>query len=696
MHLELGRLVQPARDHVRARALQADQVDGHRVGRDVVLAAPAPLRSGQPQPCQRVQLILLDQPAEALLPAPSPVPADALERAPRACRLGPVAHVSAVLQKPRTTVTLCGSSGGWAARWRFVWVSRWLRESGGRDDGARPVSAWSTGVVVALAAVWSPRARRRSTELHAVDRQADLCHLHRGRPSGHAEIYPGGVTVDPERQCLRRRHRQRRRQGVHAERRPPVDVFGQRGSKAPGNFDNPRDIAYLNGKLYVADLGNKRVQVMDAVTARRCRHGRRRSPRRSASRPASTARQPVILVTQDVKNQVTEFKPDGTPTGRVFGTGTAGNGNGQLKAPRDAATDSAGNVYVADYGTTASSSSAPAETHHQLGHLGRHDGEFRRPYGVDVDVNNQHLRGRLHQPPGADLQLQRHLHRQLRHSAATAAERPHRRPVRDAAPRGRAPGVSHPDIYLADLWGYRVSRVSQDARVAAQLHLRPDVRQRAPDRRRLQRAVRAHVRRRPHVRRRLGQPAHGLRSTRPRMPTRSSGASAAGAPTSSASTGRATSPTWRPPTRSGWPTPRTAAWSSSTRTARRPGAPTARSARRRRAAEPALRDRGGRHGADRGRLHQQPGGADRPGQPDADAAHLDDNGIGNPQDVTIDGTTVLVTDTRNNRLVRLSRPAAPRSAASSGSATCTRPRAWPSTQTATSGSATAPTTGSSS
>jgi len=60
---------------------------------------------------------------------------------------------------------------------------------------------------------------------------------------------------------------------------------GTRGRDA-GRFENPRDVAFLNGKVYVADTGYNRVQVLDASTGRnRWTCGRPASARSSGSAP---------------------------------------------------------------------------------------------------------------------------------------------------------------------------------------------------------------------------------------------------------------------------------------------------------------------------------------------------------------------------------------------------------------------------
>jgi tripartite motif-containing protein 71 len=210
---------------------------------------------------------------------------------------------------------------------------------------------------------------------------------------GHAEIYPGGVAVDSTGIVY-----------VADTGNDQVKAYwpngavkwtqGVRGPKKLGNFDNPRDIAYLAGKLYVADLGYKRVQVLDAST------GAPISPQPGAwgsvvlpspigiSAGVDQNGASVILVSQDTKNQVSEYTTGGSFI-RNIGSTTAGSGDGQLKAPRDAATDSSGNIYVVDYGNDRISKfSATGVFVKNWGSSGGQDGQFRRPYGVDLDVNN--------------------------------------------------------------------------------------------------------------------------------------------------------------------------------------------------------------------------------------------------------------------------------------------------------------------
>src|SRR5689334_24795525 len=162
---------------------------------------------------------------------------------------------------------------------------------------------------------------------------------------GHADTYPGGVDVDPTGVLYIADTGNDRVEAY----RPDGTVRWSQGvrtvQKAPGNFDNPRDVAYLAGKLYVADLGNKRVQVLDAATGTPLEAWSVTLPSPiGISAGVDGAGNAVILVSQDTENQVAEYTPSGALV-RTIGAPGGGSGDGQLSAPRDAATDAAGNIY---------------------------------------------------------------------------------------------------------------------------------------------------------------------------------------------------------------------------------------------------------------------------------------------------------------------------------------------------------------
>ena len=284
---------------------------------------------------------------------------------------------------------------------------------------------------------------------------------------GHAEIYPGGVTVDSTGVVY-----------VADTGNDQVKAYwpngavkwtvGVRGPRALGNFDNPRDIAYLAGKLYVADLGNKRVVVLDSATGAPINPQPGSWGSLSLPSPIGISAgvdqfgNSIILVSQDTKNQVSVYSTTGTFV-RSIGSVTPGSGDGQLKAPRDAATDSAGNIYVVDYGNDRISKFGPTGTWKlNWGSSGGGDGQFRRPYGVDLDVNNN-----VYVADSTNHRIQVFNTTGVYQNQFGTAPPPNTQPgpgeftmLRRVAVQ---PGVSNPDVYGADLWGYRVTRMSQTA-----------------------------------------------------------------------------------------------------------------------------------------------------------------------------------------------------------------------------------------
>ena len=164
---------------------------------------------------------------------------------------------------------------------------------------------------------------------------------------------------------------------------------GVRGTKQLGRFNNPRDVAYLSGKLYVDDTGWNRVQVLDASNgaADLAVAGALRLDARNHRRRG------WIGQSRDLCQR---GHPE--PGAGVHAGGWAdpyvryrpGSGPGQLNAPRDAATDSAGNVYVADYNNNRIAKFSPTGAPLKgWGTRGSANGQFIRPYGVAVDAANR-------------------------------------------------------------------------------------------------------------------------------------------------------------------------------------------------------------------------------------------------------------------------------------------------------------------
>jgi tripartite motif-containing protein 71 len=208
-----------------------------------------------------------------------------------------------------------------------------------------------------------------------------------GHPA-HASMYPSGLDVDPSGILY---VADTGNDQIAAYRPDGSQLWrvGTRGTKALGRFSNPRDVAYLNGKLYVADLGFNRVQVLDASTgASLAAWPTRFTSVIGISAGTDGKGNPVILTSDDMQNRVSEFTPGGTLIRTI--QPPVGNGPGQLNAPRDAATDSAGNIYVADYANDRVAKFGPTGTWlRNWGVHGTATGQFKRPYGIAVDAANR-------------------------------------------------------------------------------------------------------------------------------------------------------------------------------------------------------------------------------------------------------------------------------------------------------------------
>lgn len=267
---------------------------------------------------------------------------------------------------------------------------------------------------------------------------------------GHASIYPSGLDVGTDGtvyvadtggdQVV-----------AYAPGGSELWRVGVRGPKTLQTFADPRDVAYFDGKLYVGDTGNRRVVVLDAAT------GTGVSQWASGfgtilgmTAGVNGVGDPIILVTQDNFHNVRVMTPTGGDAGTV-GSGP-GSAPGQLNLPRDAATDSAGNIYVADYlNDRVVKFTAGGVPLGGWGSKGTAAGQFNRPYGVAVDEadvvyvadsNNNRVQkfdrdgvflGSMGVPGNGPGQLT-----QLRRVAVGAG--------------------SNPAVYGADLWGYRVER----------------------------------------------------------------------------------------------------------------------------------------------------------------------------------------------------------------------------------------------
>jgi hypothetical protein len=273
---------------------------------------------------------------------------------------------------------------------------------------------------------------------------------------GHAQIYPSGVDVDASgnvyvadtgNDLVRK----------YGPGGALLWTVGGRGLKAPGLYDNPRDIAYLKGRLYVADLGFRRVHVLDAATGAELSVWPVNFPSiLGISAGVDANGGDIILATEDVLNQVRIYTTAGVFL-RSIGSGP-GNGNGQLNAPRDAATDASGNVYVADYANNRIAKFSPTGTWiKNWGTEGGRPGQFRRPYGIDLDVSN-----RVYVADATNHRVQVFTNggtflKQVGSNGFGSGQFFQLRRV------AVTPGSTNPMIYGADLWNYKVERFTPDS-----------------------------------------------------------------------------------------------------------------------------------------------------------------------------------------------------------------------------------------
>ncbi|CAJ36504.1 OmpL47-type beta-barrel domain-containing protein [Methanocella arvoryzae] len=150
--------------------------------------------------------------------------------------------------------------------------------------------------------------------------------------------------------------------GAYANGTPVPDGFyaitlaasnGTLGSRGNGNyqFNGPFDVEVgVDGKIYVADHGNNRVQVYSDTGAYLLTVGSGPGSGDSQfDRPMSVAVDSAgsIYVADYMNNKVKIFDGAGTYL-RSIGTGTLGTGDYEFRRPKGVTVDGSGNVYVVD------------------------------------------------------------------------------------------------------------------------------------------------------------------------------------------------------------------------------------------------------------------------------------------------------------------------------------------------------------
>ena len=270
---------------------------------------------------------------------------------------------------------------------------------------------------------------------------------------GHATIYPSGLDVAPSGNVFVA-DTGNSQVAAYGPGGGQIWRVGTRGSGSTAKYLYPRDVAFLDGTVYVGDTGNGRVVPLDASTG---------APAGAAwtgftglmgiSSGVDASGSDVILVTEDQKNRVQVRSPSGTLI-RLVGSGP-GSGNGQLKQPRDAATDAAGNIYVADFQNNRIVKFGPAGGFIANWTNAGGGSTFNRPYGVDVDDTGFVYVADSNNNRIEKLTATGSFVRSFGSPGSGPGEFTHLRRV------GVGPGAD-PSVYGADLWDFRILRFDQN------------------------------------------------------------------------------------------------------------------------------------------------------------------------------------------------------------------------------------------
>ncbi len=169
----------------------------------------------------------------------------------------------------------------------------------------------------------------------------------------------------------------------------PELVWGKQGIAA-GELQKPRAIAIdAHDQLYLVDM-TARIQVYDA-DGKYLRGWR--TPVSVNGRPTglTIAKSGRLLVPDTHYYRVLVYEPDGTPVEDATLGGVQGSGPGEFAFVTDVAEDSAGNLYVSEYGDNdrIQKFSPTGEFLLQWGGTGEEPGQFRRPQSLEIDAQDR-------------------------------------------------------------------------------------------------------------------------------------------------------------------------------------------------------------------------------------------------------------------------------------------------------------------
>lgn len=158
---------------------------------------------------------------------------------------------------------------------------------------------------------------------------------------------PSGLAADPANKRLFVADTHAHDVKVFAEDGRLLSVIGRRG-EAPGEFNFPTHVAYVDGELYVTDTMNHRVQVLDPGSGRALRTiGERGLYVGNLVRPKGIAvdSEKNVYVIESYYDHLLVFDRKGR---FLMGFGGAGAGTGRFYLPSGVWTDRLNRVFVAD------------------------------------------------------------------------------------------------------------------------------------------------------------------------------------------------------------------------------------------------------------------------------------------------------------------------------------------------------------
>ncbi len=283
--------------------------------------------------------------------------------------------------------------------------------------------------------------------------------------SGQAQLYPSGVAVDPQGSVYVADTGNYRVEKYQAGTSNLLWSVGVRGApigpagSGSDSFHEPRDVASDGTYVYVADTDDGVVQVLKSIDGSFVQTFASKfvDPMGvSVGRNANGGR--VILVSEGKTGNVYVFNSFADTKAVLTVAATAKN-----EGTRDAATDSFGNIFTADYrGNTVDMYSPTGKLLLRWGGIGAPACEqVGQPYGIDIDANNNVY------VASSQLEVVKVFH--VTSGTVSCANLPAASPLTNViGTKGSGPGQifqlrrvavgagNNPLVYAADLWGVKI------------------------------------------------------------------------------------------------------------------------------------------------------------------------------------------------------------------------------------------------